>query len=1161
MKKYLLILSVLSVLSGLLLGCLNPIGFNPEGKINVDITGKITVDPNDTAWLIVQNNTASLDVYRVDVLVVEEKLDQKSETLVSRVTDKPMAASEKQIALVPNKESEYTVRLWYQERNPKLTAPQPNSDNNPDWDWGVPKPLNGRPYPDALKVIDIACPVRGEYVVHLYRKTDGTVGVARPGESMNDHDLGDTIIGRMPDFVDEKDIFNHINVEYNVNNEFEFKYEGLINTLLDIEKRANYGLLVIKNLTKDIDLTKMEFGWFENQAAARTANITDAEKFYAMLPGPYREDQLSILLSPANWETVFNYGTNQTVRKTSVVSTGHESYLYFYKTKSGGVNVSNVWPPVPNDAHDGNTDPNVICGENEGVLRITNKSSKFIQEIRWGGNNVPLDPAHASNPVPPGGNIGDLVLPAGTENLAFRVAGSAEFGREFSFTIVAQKINNVIYTDDFESEIPPDGGSIIRITNNNTNSQTWVQAVQIEDTSDQHYRLVNTAEFEPAGIIGPNGGFAKIKLTGTTELPIVDGHQYRIDVLVNTPDGTIRVTTFAHLYNRVVPITIGNIEIDTNKKLPGTVKMSNQSDADIIGMDIIDSTDNNNHYGVLSGRFSTGRPVVSGDSNVTFSVYNTTSFELAAARSYDFWLLVERGGERRSFNFKTDVLYDATVAIDLTQPIIDALDPPLPPRAGTFMSVTGVTNLVTEIDNGTPVYLRPANFIPATATAILENKAVKWEVDPASDVPIGSVILDRNATLNVAAATPKIPTNGGSKTLKLIAVMENAVSTDNGVTRTDYRSDTGVNAIVITVIVKPTTPPASTFKPVQTITGIPAKVSMGVKKTFTVAIEPGDTTSTAPIQWSVDPPESGTITAGGIRNTNVEFTAKTLGQIFLVAKIADGKNNSPNSEYLQRTPVVSELVYQGSDVSYVGVRIKYVGNPVNSNEWHGNHRSRYFEVIRRPPLAYGGKAIDDKGSTFQDGNIRTGKSAVYWAYNSYPTANQNVALYLGNCQFSIQLPQQTGKEDARDGAYGTWTNKLAYNQVWAVNRDPSIANYTLGTITQPDGRTHNGFFEAYTSFLAKPMQSSSDAPLEFWLPVKHSSDTSNRKSTVYWLRAGTDQNQDGWGRTWQAWTILEWFAIDIDAVKDYIGRDGFIEIGLKCYGSGNGDREMAYIAK
>jgi hypothetical protein len=1149
MKKHLLRMSVLPVL---LLSCLNPIGFNPEGKINVDITGKITVDPNDTAWLIVQNNTASLDVYRVDVLVVEETPVQKNEALISRVTDKPMASSEKQIALVPNKDSEYTVRLWYQERTPKLTVPQPNSDVYPDWDWGTPKPLSGQPYPDALKVIEIACPVRGEYVVHLYRKTDGTVGVAGPGESMSDHDLGDTVIGRMPDFVDEKDIINHnVNNEFTFNNEFEFKYEGLINTLLDIEKRANYGLLVIKNLTKDIDLSKVEFGWFENQSAARTANITDAEKFYAMLPGPYREDQLSILLSPANWETVFNYGTNQTIRKTSVAAAGYESYMYFYKTKSGGVNVSNQWPPVPNDAHDGNTDPNVICGENEGVLRITNKSSKFIQEVSWGGIAISLDPAHASNPVPPGGNIGDLVLPAGTKNLAFRVTGNAEFGREFSFTIHAQKVNNVIYTDDFETEIPPDGGSIIRITNNSTNSQTWVQAVQIEDYSDQqHYRLVNTAEFEPAGIIGPNGGFAKIKLTGTTELPIVNGHQYKIEVLVNTPDGTIRVTTYAHLYNKIVPIIIENTVIETNKSLPGTVKMSNKSDADIIGMDIIDSTDSGNHYGMLSDRFSTGRPVEKGEGNVTVSVYNTTTFELAAARSYEFWLLVERGGERRSFKFKTDVLYNKTVDIDLTQPIIDALDPPLPPRAGTFMSVAGTTGIPVSIDNGTTLYLRPSNFTPATANAVINEHEVEWVV-----VENTGITLDQppyNTQLKVAAITPTLTAGvgGGSKTLKLKARIKNAVSNDNGVTTSDYETPAGFE---ITIVVQPVAPPPSSFVAVSNIGGIPAEVPVGKIVAPSITVLPSNASNTSPITWTV----TGSNTAGDaiiVSQHPLKIQTKMPGAFTLTATITNGAG--PATNFVQSWPIASILSDNPSDPSYVGVRIRYVGNAVNANEWHGNHRNRYFEVVRRPDVAYGGKAIDDKGSTFRDGNIRTGKSAVYWAYNSYPTANQNVTLYAGNCQFSIRMPAIAD----RTTGTGSWTNNNAYNQVWAVN--DWMRPYRIGNITQPDGKIHDGFFEPGDGFLTEPLsRPAANQKLEFWLPVKHPSDTTNRKSTVYWLRAGTDQNQDGWGRTWQAWTILEWFAIDIDAVKDYIGRDGFIEIGLKCYGSGNGDQEMSYIAK
>ncbi|MDR0600309.1 MAG: hypothetical protein LBG84_09570 [Treponema sp.] len=1080
--------------------CLNPIGFNPklELDINAKIEGDISVISPD-ATLVIQNHTTTTDITLVEIR------DPDLLSLVGRVENKPKAGFEKLFNLRPRTTVDYQIKIKFNSVNPPVNDAFKAA--RPTWQW------------EGELTGEISLPKKGLYYLHFGRDKNGQLFFSLNSNEYNDNRDG----------TDHQD----------TRTDPDLDQEGSTEGGLDQVTMKQYGLLVVKNLsTVPIDLIR--FAHYADPGQIN--NLEDSQKLYSMSPGPNAKTQRSILLGPNDWHMwssftvegrTYNFPVLPDTR-VATVTVGKVSYVYFYKTKTG-YGITTQWPPFPNDAADDNTNPNDILNPNDGILRIINDSRKFIEEIKWDGVEIPLP-----SPIPPGRNAGSVILSAGTKSLAFRVTGSPDFGREFSYTVYAQKINEIIYTDDFETDAPPVGGGLIRIFNNATDSYTTVQTIKITNLNDASaQRTLSFGDFDPPGIIGPNGGFGKVKLTNSTELPITRNAQYNIDVIVSTTEGSFVIRQIDQLYNRTVIFTIDDQKIETNKQNAyGYVDMANNSDADIVGIDIYDPVKQVT-LGVSSYQFVKGQPVAKGEKD-RFTVYNTAAFELASGRNYEFWAIVQRGGGQRAIKkVASHVLYRTTVYIVLDQADIDSLQPPLPPKNDVYTPVTATTlaSSVTATVNQ-EISLTPTNFVPATATAVTKNWPVSWVVQ--SNTASYDIGYFGGANVHVIR-----PTSTGTITVK--------ASIAGGVTGTATTPGTTYESGIITITVNSS---QSSFTPVSNISGIPSRVFVGVNTDAAASIYPsnagpnGSPFNGASVNWSVMNNNAG---AAIVRSNPLQIRTGAPGSFTLKAVIPGGKGSL--GDYEQTWTIQSELSFAPANPSFVGIRIKYNGMPVRSTEWRGNHRSRYFEVVMRPATVYNGKAIDDKGSTYRDGSLRTGKAAVEWAYSSYPYANRNESLWAGNCQFSIRMPRIATRQTGTDSL----TNNNAYNQVWAVNS--WMTPWRIGNITQPDGRTHDGFFEPGDGFLAQPMAQPGDPPLEFWLPVKHPNDTTNRKSTVYWIRAGTDQNQDGWGRTWQAWSILQWFAIDIDAVQDKIGRDGFIEVGLRCYASGNGDQEMYFIAK
>jgi hypothetical protein len=102
-------------------------------------------------------------------------------------------------------------------------------------------------------------------------------------------------------------------------------------------------------------------------------------------------DKQSIALGQGTWETTLKYTLNNTSvtlgPKSSVIVPSNdpqsvkEHYLYFYKTNRGDYNISQEWPPYPNDASEEDLLPQDINGKGRGLIKIINNSYSMVRMV------------------------------------------------------------------------------------------------------------------------------------------------------------------------------------------------------------------------------------------------------------------------------------------------------------------------------------------------------------------------------------------------------------------------------------------------------------------------------------------------------------------------------------------------------------------------------------------------------------------------------------------------------------------------------------------------------------------------------------------------------------------------------------------------------------
>lgn len=255
--------------------CLNPAEFNPQIKLNVaaEVSGEISVDQLNSSEVQVRNHTKSIDIVDVKFFELESaRSGAPAEILTAQISGAPIHGTQESIFLQPWKK--YRIDLKWREASPKDGSPGPAGPftraHYPDWDWGDKKNPSG-----SLTIEHLP---RGKYVIHVYRKDNGDIGIQIEDDWANEldgndhHNDGDFVLtvqsplnvdlsgmsislnipptGIMADFSNEvKNLLNQANINFD-------KISKSIDNLRSFPK--NYGFVIVKNRTSR-DIIKAEF--------------------------------------------------------------------------------------------------------------------------------------------------------------------------------------------------------------------------------------------------------------------------------------------------------------------------------------------------------------------------------------------------------------------------------------------------------------------------------------------------------------------------------------------------------------------------------------------------------------------------------------------------------------------------------------------------------------------------------------------------------------------------------------------------------------------------------------------------------------------------------------------------------------------------------------
>ena len=1053
MKKIPYIITI--VMASLALAmCLNPIGVKPELKIGIDanVSGEISVVSADAA-VIIQNHTNTVDITLVEIT------DSHIASIVGRVQNKPRAGFEKLFNLRPRTDREYEFKLEYRESNPSRRPPGADVTG---WDFG----------PEKL-VKNIALPVKGLYYLHFYRKADGsldlTLDQAAYAENRNAHD------------------------NQNTKTDPDLGEEGSGSGFTE-ENQKKYGLVVVKNLTT-IPVEQVRFAWYEDPRRILSgSDIGDAEKLFAMSPGPNAGTQRSILLGPNDWHLWLMYSVNGRQREfpvppvTRVLTTltGSIAYVYFYKSK-GGYGISTEWPPLVTNPHDpdypddGNSNPNLILGDNEGLLEVINESAAAtVQEVKWQGVSYGLQ-------VLPR-NRGTVVLPVNENaDMSFRIGGKGAFGQIFKTSIKSRQTTTIVYTDGFENELPPSGGALIRLSNHCMYNDTDIEGLLIQDTDTGQQLDVANVEFEPAGPVGPHGGKALVRLNSSNLLPIVSGRQYLIKAFIRSPKyGNAVVRIKSDLYNRIVDISVSDSLIENNRANKGTIVIQNYSSARVEGLTVIDPAVNaavSADYNDFIPQGIIGPGTASAASSAAYEVYSSATMSLLPNRAYDVRVYVERGGETAHLTKRRLFLYNTTQTLNITQADIDALEPGLPWDSG-FVPVLNILGVPSDIVSKQPIDLSSRCVVyPPNAS----NKKIVWSV--------------KEAGATGASITPGSILNApNTGTLTLTATVEGGEAPGKAFTK-DFTVS----------VINSVSPGVS----VSGIKGIPEQINAGKIgiDSWPIAVQPSDATVKFPIQWSIE--NQGTT---GARIEGNTLVATNGGTLRLKAVIKDGITTG--TDFSQTFPIVVKL-------GEVMVRFLYAGNQgMSAHDNKGRWRVSAIEILRRP-RSVDGYLVNDAGlaGVTGCGNLLKGYADVRWtgihqngqASPSDWAGKGNLLWFFGSTYRSRDNPKVSGSKG---------TDYIV---------DDSFYVYKQNADSNPN------------AIPSGPKEKS------YKLPVKHPEDRdeyggdTNRRSTVYWIRLGMDNHDPVVGQWWKGYDLNTYFALDLDKHLDKIDKDGVLTLYIYLY--------------
>jgi hypothetical protein len=447
-------------------------------------------------------------------------------------------------------------------------------------------------------------------------------------------------------------------------------------------------------------------------------------------------DKQSIALGQGSWDTTVKYTLNNNTvaigpKSSVVVPSGDpqaikEHYLYFYKTKRGDCNISQEWPPYPNDADEEDMLPPDLNGKGRGLIKIINNSysiARLVNILNLRDTSVSPMSIHYkdfSPPVPVQYDKTGYVNVVGTdefpieahENYLIQVTLEANESLatvERKAYIKDQTVTIIIGPDDFNETNAV--GAKVTVQNDVNSWPVRITSMIVRNKSTSRSSVYGVSSWQPGGEIS-NKSSAEQLVISSAGMPILQGNTFEAIITLQGNNRTDVVTKDFNppvLYSDLPPEQNTRTLTITDSDVPASLQESFEAvkSIDLGGNDTMNVSLQNGS--VTSGsRLNLNNYAIVDPSTAT--VKGPIFWEIANPRNaeYNTSIWNQTNGLIDITGRKTPPNGDSTTTIDVRATIKNA--------AGTIFSKSDFTKTLTITVNflDTPV-TNPVTDIPAAS--------------------------------------------------------------------------------------------------------------------------------------------------------------------------------------------------------------------------------------------------------------------------------------------------------------------------------------------------------------------------------------------------------------------------------------------------------------
>jgi len=552
------------------MACLNPVGFDPDSVTN--ITGDINTTDVTSAVLMLINRSKTVDVTSVTITQPEWEPSEKNPWAQApsiSFTNRPKRL-ERKAQYLPPSDKNYQIVINYA--------------------YDAYKEI---PAGTGTKTLTIPLPLPRQVVeLYIFRDKDGVTIIDK---EVKDPDLADT---GNPPATDPS------------------QGEGSSPAVIPPENRNRMATFVVINRTNSQVINSVDFKMDGAGYAIGKIGITDKQ---------------SIALGQGTWETTLEYKLdNSSVTlgpKSSVIvpsndpQASKEHYLFFYKTKRGDYNISQEWPPYPNDADEEDLLPPDLNGLGRGLIKIINNSYSMARLVnivnlrRPNTSSMNISYQYFNPPVPVQYDKTGYVNVVGTEEFPIDAhedyliqvslqANDNLFTVERKAYIKDQVVTIVIDGEDLKETNAV--GAKVTLENNVISWPVTITSLIVRNKASPQSSVYGIHTWQPSGVIGKAGQAVQYVLS-SAGMPILKGDVFEAVITLQGNNNTGVITkdfSPAALYSELPPeqntrtLTISDSDIPDSLKENFVPVTSIALNKNVINVDLgisVGRLDLNNH--------------------------------------------------------------------------------------------------------------------------------------------------------------------------------------------------------------------------------------------------------------------------------------------------------------------------------------------------------------------------------------------------------------------------------------------------------------------------------------------------------------------------------------------------------------------------------------